>query len=84
MHCSKHGTEYVSGDNCLPVCLELDDDRWDEHFMADIAGAQKCNNEDEEGRSDIESDREDQAAIPHLSGVGTTGAPGAGAPLGTC
>ena len=21
------GTEYVSGDNCLPVCLELDDDR---------------------------------------------------------
>ena len=38
MHCSKHGTEYVSGDDCLPVCLELDDDRWDEHFMANIAG----------------------------------------------
>ena len=49
------GTEYVSGDDCLPVCLELDDDRWDEHFMADIADAQECNNEDEEGRSDIES-----------------------------
>ena len=34
--------------------------------MADIAGAQECNNEDEEGRSDIESDREEQAAIPQL------------------
>ena len=34
--------------------------------MADIAGAQECNNEDEEGRSDIESDREDQVAIPQL------------------
>ena len=34
--------------------------------MANIAGAQECNNEDEEGRSDIESDREDQAAIPQL------------------
>ena len=36
------------------------------YFMANIAGAQECNNEDEEGRSDIESDREDQAAIPQL------------------
>ena len=34
--------------------------------MANIAGAQECSNEDEEGRSDIESDREDQAAIPQL------------------
>ena len=34
--------------------------------MANIAGAQECNNEDEEGRSDIESDREDQVAIPQL------------------
>ena len=34
--------------------------------MANIAGAQECNNEDEEGRSDIESDREDQPAIPQL------------------
>ena len=60
------GTEYVSGDDCLPVCLELNDDRWDKHFMADIAGAQECNNENEEDRSDIESDKEDQAAIPQL------------------
>ena len=60
------GTEYVSGDDCLPVCLELDDDKWDDHFMANIAGAQECDNEDEEGRSDNESDREDQAAIPQL------------------
>ena len=36
------------------------------YFMANIAVAQECNNEDEEGRSDIESDREDQAAIPQL------------------
>ena len=36
------------------------------NFMANIAGAQECNNEDEEGRSDIESDRENQAAIPQL------------------
>ena len=58
----------MSGDNCLPVCLELDDDRWDKHFMADIAGAQKCNDEDEdeEGRNNIESGREDQPAIPQL------------------
>ena len=34
--------------------------------MANIAGAQECNNEDKEGRSDIESDREDQAAITQL------------------
>ena len=34
--------------------------------MANIAGDQECNNEDKEGRSDIESDREDQAAIPQL------------------
>ena len=34
--------------------------------MANIACAQECNNEDEEGRSDIESDREDQAAIPQI------------------
>ena len=60
------GTEYVSGDDCLPVCLELDDDTWDDHFMANIAGAQEYDNEDEEGRSDNESDREDQAAIPQL------------------
>ena len=66
MHCSKHGTEYVSGDDCHPVCLELDDDKWDGHFMADITGAQGCNNEDEEGRSDIESDKEDQVTIPQL------------------
>ena len=26
--------------------------------MANIAGAQECNNEDDEGRSDIENDRE--------------------------
>ena len=58
--------EYVSGDDCLPVCLELGDDRWDEHFMANIAGAQEYDNEDEEGRSDNGSDREDQAAIPQL------------------
>ena len=58
----------MSGDDCLPVCLDLDDDRWDNYFMANIAGAQECNNEDEdeEGRSDIESDKEDQAAIPQL------------------
>ena len=31
-----------------------------------IAGAQECNNKDKEGRSDIESDRKDQAAIPQL------------------
>ena len=37
--------------------------------MANIAGAQECNNEDEEGRSDIESDREDQAAIPQLKSL---------------
>ena len=60
------GTEYGSGDDCLLVFLELDDDRWDKYFMDNIAGAQECNNEDEEGRSDIESDREDQAAIPQL------------------
>ena len=34
--------------------------------MANIAGAQECNNEDEDGRSNIESDREDQAAIPQI------------------
>ena len=34
--------------------------------MADIAGAQECNNEDEEGRFEIESDREDQAAFPQF------------------
>ena len=34
--------------------------------MANIAGAQECNNEYEEGRSDIERDREDQVAIPQL------------------
>ena len=62
-------SEYVSGDDCLPVCLELDDDRWDEHFMANIAGAQECDNEDEEGRSDNGSDREDQAAIPQLKSL---------------
>ena len=33
-------------------------------FHGNIAGAQECNNEDEEGRSNIETDREDQAAIP--------------------
>ena len=33
--------------------------------MADIAGAQESNSEDEEGRSNIESDK-DQAAIPQL------------------
>ena len=37
--------------------------------MANIAGAQECNNEDKEGRSDIESDREDQAAIPQLKSL---------------
>ena len=34
--------------------------------MVNIAGAQEYNNEDEEGRSDIESDKEDQAAIPQI------------------
>ena len=34
--------------------------------MANIAGAQECSSEDEEGRSDIESDKENQAAIPQL------------------
>ena len=34
--------------------------------MANIAGGQECNNEDEEGRSDIESGKEDQAAIPQI------------------
>ena len=36
------------------------------YSMANIAGALECNNEDEEGRSDIESNKEDQAAIPQL------------------
>ena len=56
----------MSGDYYLPICLNLDDDRWDEHFMANIAGAQECDDEDEEGRSDNESDKEDQAAIAQL------------------
>ena len=34
--------------------------------MANIAGAQECNNEDDEGRSDIESDREDQQPFHNL------------------
>ena len=38
----------MSGDDCLPVCLELDD-RWYKYFMANIVGAQERNNEDEEG-----------------------------------
>ena len=59
----------MSGDDYLPACLELDDDRWDKHLMANIAGAQECNNEDEEGRSDIESDKEDQAAIPQIKRI---------------
>ena len=55
----------MSGDDSLPVFLELDDDRWDKYFMANIA-AQEWKNEDEEGRSDIESDREHQAPFHNL------------------
>ena len=30
--------KYVSGDDCLAVCVDLDDDKWEDNFMADLAG----------------------------------------------
>ena len=27
---------FLSGDDHLPVCFGLDDDKWEEHFMADL------------------------------------------------
>ena len=30
--------EYVSGDDCLAVWLDLDDDQYEKHFMADLDG----------------------------------------------
>ena len=33
-------SEYASGDNCLAVCLEIDDDKWEENFMAGLAHAE--------------------------------------------
>jgi hypothetical protein len=59
--------EYVSGDDCLAVCVDLDDDKWEENFMADLAA--KDNEVDGEHNGDEdESDQEDQpAAAPQLT-----------------
>ena len=35
------GTEYVTGDDCLPICLQLDDGRWEEPFMDNIVDTQE-------------------------------------------
>ena len=32
----------MSGDDCLPVCLQLNDDRWDKYFMANIGGVRSA------------------------------------------
>ena len=33
-------SDYVSRDDCLTVCLDLGDDKWEENFMADLADAE--------------------------------------------
>ena len=53
--------EYVSGDDCLALCVDLDDDKWEENFMADLAG--KDNEVDGEDIGDKdESEQEDLTA----------------------
>ena len=57
--------EYVSGDDCLAVCIDLDDDKWKENFIADYAHKV----DDENNGDEDESDQEDiPAAAPQLTG----------------
>lgn len=59
--------ECVSVDDCLAVCVYLDDDKWEENFTADLAGKDNEVDVEDDGDKD-ESDQEDQpAAAPQLT-----------------
>jgi len=49
--------EYINGDNNLPVCLELDDDKWEENFLDSLT---------EPTGEEAESDDEDILPPPPL------------------
>ena len=49
-------SEYVSGD---AVCVDLDDDKWEENFMADLAGAEYHESDEVDGEDNGQEDEID-------------------------
>ena len=57
---SEHDTcsaeEYVSGDNDLVVCVDLDDQKWEENFMDNLVQEEIADTTEEESDVDEEFD----------------------------
>ena len=49
--------EYITGDNSLSVCVDMEDEQWDEHFLDSLAEEVGPGNGDEE---------EEEFNLPHL------------------
>lgn len=62
-------SEYVSGNDCLAVCQDLDDDTWEEKFIADLADAEDTKDDEVDGGNEDESDQEDQLIVPQIKSL---------------
>ena len=51
-HCS--ADEYLTGDNSLPVCVDIDGNNWDENWLNSLTEGAKSVGEDEDEEEDFE------------------------------
>ena len=60
--------EYINGDESLPVCVEMDDDSWEDTFLTSLSGPSSGGNSelDEDDEEDNEHDTEDALLPPKL------------------
>ena len=57
--------EFISGDDDLPVCVEMDDENWDHTFIEELAAAE---GEAEDSSQEVDEDDEfdDGPVVPRL------------------
>ena len=62
--------EYIGGDNSLCVCIETDDNTWEDTFIATLSGQSSADNRNEElavdEQDESEDDMEDTQVLPKL------------------
>ena len=62
--------EYIGGDSSLSVCIEMDDNSWEDTFLATLSGQSSADNRDEElavdEQDESEDDMEDTQVLPKL------------------
>ena len=54
--------EYLSSEDDLPVCLELDDDNWEDNFMTEL-GQSEQSEQDEQDVTDDDDEMDDEPSL---------------------